>query len=75
MPLFNATLIIVPPVIDALTPVQIVVLQPGKSFISYKGGHHGEVEHDSIYECLCLHDTDNSDLVCCTEKIFAWLIL
>ena len=31
---------------------------------------HFEVGNDSVYECLCLHDTESSDSVCCTEKIF-----
>ena len=63
-------MIIVPPVIDAFTPAQIVAMQSDKNFISCRGGGFGEVGHDSAYECLWLHDTENSDSVCCTEKIF-----
>ena len=67
---FDTVLIIVPPFIDAFTPGHIVALQPNKNFLSCKeGGHCGDIGHDFVYECLCLHGTENSDSVCCTEKI------
>ena len=69
--IFDIALIIVPPVIDAFIPAQIVALQPGKNFISFEGrGAFWEIGHDSICECLCLYYTENSDSVCCNKKIF-----
>ena len=55
---------------NAFTQAQIVALQLGKNFISCRGGRLGDIGHESVYECLCLHDTQNSNSVCCTEKIF-----
>ena len=40
-----------------------------------QGGHLSEVGHDSLYESLCLHDNENFDSLCNTEKIFVWFII
>ena len=76
MPWCDGSSITLHPVIDAYFPAQIVAVHFTNNFFSCKrGGHFGEKGHNSVFECLCLHDTVNSDLICWTEKVFLFDVI